>query len=57
VIKESCEHFISLFSTWITIINVSRAPNQHIIMISEGPCDTKDWSNGCWKFRFAITGI
>jgi len=17
-------------------------------------CDTKDWSNGCWKFHFAI---
>ncbi len=21
--------------------------------ISEGTCDTKDWSNGCWKFSFA----
>jgi len=20
-------------------------------MISEGSCDTKDWSNDCWKFR------
>ncbi len=26
-------------------------------MISEGSCDTKDRSNGCWKFSFAITGI
>ncbi len=26
-------------------------------MISEWSCDTEDWSNGCWKFSFAITGI
>jgi len=26
-------------------INVSLATNQHIRMISEGSCDTKDWSN------------
>ncbi len=26
-------------------------------MISEGSCDTEDWSNGCWKFSFVITGI
>ncbi len=26
-------------------------------MISDGSCDTEDWSNGCWKFSFAITGI
>ncbi len=25
--------------------------------ISEGSCDTEDWSNGCWKFSFAITEI
>ncbi len=31
--------------------------NMHIIMISEGSCDTEDWSSGCWKFSFAITGI
>ncbi len=24
---------------------------------SEGSCDTENWSNGCWKFSFAITGI
>ncbi len=24
-----------------------------IYMISEGSCDTKDWSKGCWKFSFA----
>ncbi len=41
----------------LIIINVSWAPNQHIRMISEGSCDTEDWSNDCWKFSFAITGI
>ncbi len=34
-----------LFSTLIIIRNVSWAANQHIIMISEGSCDTEDWSN------------
>jgi len=33
--------------------NVPLALNQHIRMISEGSCNTKDWSNVCWKF----TGI
>ncbi len=27
--------------------NVCWAPDQHIRMISKGPCDTEDWSNGC----------
>jgi len=26
-------------------MNVSWAANQHIRMISEGSCDTEDWSN------------
>ncbi len=34
-----------LFSTLIIIRNVSWAANQHIIMISEGSCDTEDCSN------------
>ncbi len=34
-----------LFSTLITIRNVIWAANQHIRMISEGSCDTEDWSN------------
>ncbi len=34
-----------LFSKLIIIRNVSWAVNQHIIMISEGSRDTKDWSN------------
>ncbi len=29
------------------------APNQHIRIISEGSCDTEDWSNDCCKFSFA----
>jgi len=33
-----------LFSTLI-ITGVSWAPNQHIRIISEGSCDTEDWSN------------
>ncbi len=31
---------------FLTVIrNVSRAANHHIRMISEGSCDTEDWSN------------
>ncbi len=26
-------------------------------MISEGSCDTEDWSNNWWIYSFAITGI
>lgn len=35
-----------------TIRNLSWAQNQHISMLSEGSCNTKDWSNG----SLAITG-
>jgi len=28
-----------------------------IIMISEGLCETQDWSDDAEKFSFAITGI
>ncbi len=37
-----------LSSTTVTMIilrNVSRAANQFIKIISEGSCDTEDWSN------------
>ncbi len=34
-----------LFSSLIIIRNVSWAANQHIRMVSEGSCDTEDWSN------------
>ncbi len=37
------------------IIIFFKVPNLNIRMISEGPCDTEDWSNGCWKISFAIT--
>ncbi len=32
-------------STTLIIMNVSWTSNQHIVMISEGSCDTEDWSN------------
>jgi len=35
----------SMFLTLIIIINLFSAPNQHIKIISEGSCDTEDWSN------------
>ncbi len=31
--------------TFVILRNVSWAPNQHFRMISEGSCDTEDWSN------------
>ncbi len=34
-----------LFSTLIIIRNISWAVNQYIRIISEGSCDTEDWSN------------
>ncbi len=34
-----------LFSILMIIRNVSWAQNQYIRMISEGSCDTEDWSN------------
>ncbi len=42
-----------LFSILIIIINAS---NQHIRMISEGSCDTEDWSNDAGNSAL-ITGI
>ncbi len=42
--RQNCE-VAQLFSTLITIRNVIWAANQHIRMISEGSCDTEDWSN------------
>ncbi len=38
-----------MFSTLITINNVSWAVTQNISMISEGSCDTEDWGNDCKK--------
>ncbi len=42
-----------LFSTWLIIRNVSK---QHIQIISEGSCDTEDWSNVAENSAL-ITGI
>jgi len=47
---------MSSFSTLITIRNVSRASNHHIRVISEGSCDTEDWSNDAENSAL-ITGI
>ncbi len=44
-----------LFSTLI-IRNISWAANLHIRMISEGSCDTEDWSNDAENSAL-ITGI
>jgi len=45
-----------MFSTLMIIINVSRAANHHITVISEGSCDTEDWSNDAENSDL-ITGI
>ncbi len=42
------------FSTLIIIHNVSCAANQHIRMISEGSCDTEDWSNDAENFTVLL---
>jgi len=34
-----------MFSTLIIVRHVSCSLNQHIRLISEGSCDTEDWSN------------
>ncbi len=46
VIEKLQQKYIAthLFST-LVIRHISWAANQHIIMISEGSCDTEDWSN------------
>ncbi len=31
--------------------------NKYIRMISEWRCETEEWSNGSWKFSFAIKGM
>ncbi len=49
-----------LISTVFAIYNNKKmywAANQHITIISKRSCDTKYWSNGCWKFSFVITRI
>ncbi len=43
-----------LVSTLIKIGNVL-SPNQHIVMISEGPCDTESLSNGAAAKNTALS--
>ncbi len=31
--------------------NIKHFLKQHIRMISEGSCDTEDWSNNCWSIQ------
>ncbi len=55
------KHFHKIFAS-TTVFNIDNKKlflsiNQHLRIISEGSCDTEDWSNNCWKFSFAITGI
>ncbi len=44
------------FSALMKIRNVSWGPNQYIRMISEGSCDTEDWSNDAENTAL-ITGM
>ncbi len=40
----------------ITIFNIDNKnilSSKSLYLISEGSCDTEDWSNGCWKFSVA----
>ncbi len=60
---SSCFPWESSFFIIILIIIIylrtknNGAQNQHIRMISEGSCDTEDWSNDYWKISFGITRI
>ncbi len=40
-----------------TLIIIKKMFLEQKISILKGSCDTEDWINGCWKIRFAITGI
>ncbi len=55
--KNIKQHIYKAFSQMKIMPNNSWKPKQHIRMFSEGPCDTEDWSKGCWKYSFAITEI
>jgi len=46
--KISVPNGLTVFTKRLTLIiirHVSYTPSQHIRMISEGSCDTADWSN------------
>ncbi len=42
---------IYIYSSTIIFI-ISNIDNKSAWMISEGSCDTEDWSNSWWKHRF-----
>ncbi len=46
-----------LFSKLLLKKHILLLSNQHIRMISDRSCDAEVWSNGCWKFSFAVKGI
>ncbi len=48
------KYWAQLYSKLVIIIHVSWAANQHIRMISEGSCDTVDWSNGQWLLKIQL---
>ncbi len=63
-LKESWKHVLLFQQTYqaaqlfLTITrNVCWAPNQHIRMISEGSCDTEDWSNGFTHIKYILKYI
>ncbi len=43
-----------LFTVFNIIMNVSWAENQHIVIISEGSCDTEDWSNDAENLKYKL---
>ncbi len=57
-LKQS-KHFCPYISDSVTEKIPPTKQNDSLtkIIISEVSCDIKDWSNGCWKFSFAITRI
>ncbi len=44
---KSQQILITLVTLLFKSLGSVGAANQHIRMISEGSCDTEDWSNGC----------
>ncbi len=61
-IKESLSNCVSRFpqkyyaaQLFLALIIIRNATTNHKRIIPEG--DTEDWSNGCGKFSFKITGI
>ncbi len=45
IIEKIEKKILNGFKYWYNNNKKYWAANQHIAMISEGPCDTEDWSN------------